>query len=732
MDKFSSLIVPSDISNFHEHQALYKYLYAKVFLIIGMPITAVLTIYHLNNSRLVAGGLVLLMFLTLCCFLYDFIKKPEFLQSNLFQDSTIRVFLIFFIFSQMHSVFIVKNLSAATWFLIFPLLIFFSINIKEALIWSSSIAVILLYFLFFTDPRSDPDEIFQLKTRLIVIYGILAIIALTAAAIIRLVMQKLFDNMKVTQAINLELEKEIEERNQAEDTLKRNEEKFRLLTENANDVIWTMDMDMNYDYISPAIEKIQGWSSEEAASLSINDVLTPASVQIALQRIEANLAQGAKTGKYDASERLELELYCKDGTTIAAEISASFILGEDGYPLGILGVTRDMTERKKLETQLQRARQMEAIGTLAGGVAHDLNNILSAQVSYPDLILMDLPEDSPLRKPILTIQNSGIKAAAIVQDLLTLARRGVVATEIVNLNTIIDDYVKSPECENLLAFHQGVKIHCDLEPGLMNIMGSSVHLATTLSNMSTNAAEAMPGGGNIAISTQNKYIDNPVNGYEDIKEGDYVILAIADSGAGISLADLERLFEPFYTKKVMGRSGTGLGMAVVWGTVKDHKGYIEVHSTEGQGTTFTLYFPVTRKDITEREKTLSVKEYMGKGETILVVDDVAEQREIAFRILKSLNCAVATVSSGEEALDYLKNNSADLLVLDMIMDLGIDGLETYQKILELHPGQKAIIASGFSETEKVKEAQRLGAGKYLKKPYTFENIGLAVKAELEK
>jgi CheY-like chemotaxis protein len=375
---------------------------------------------------------------------------------------------------------------------------------------------------------------------------------------------------------------------------------------------------------------------------------------------------------------------------------------------------------------------MEAIGTLAGGVAHDLNNILSAQVSYPDLILMDLPEDSPLREPILTIQKSGKKAASIVQDLLTLARRGVVATEIVNLNNIIDDYIKSPECEKLIEFHTGVKIYCNLEPCLLNIMGSSVHLSTTITNLISNAAEAMPGGGNISISTKNRYMDKPVRGYEDVKEGDYVILTVSDSGTGISSGDLEKIFEPFYTKKVMGRSGTGLGMAVVWGTVKDHKGYIEVQSTVKKGTTFNLFFPVTRNEISEEQTAMQMEVYMGKGESILVVDDVEEQREIAFRILRKLSYSVTSVASGEEAVDYLKNNSTDLLVLDMIMDPGIDGLETYKKILELHPEQKAIIASGFSETDMVKEAQRLGAGKYIKKPYTLEKIGLTVKEELEK
>jgi CheY-like chemotaxis protein len=223
-----------------------------------------------------------------------------------------------------------------------------------------------------------------------------------------------------------------------------------------------------------------------------------------------------------------------------------------------------------------------------------------------------------------------------------------------------------------------------------------------------------------------------VRGYDEVKEGDYVVLTVADNGVGISSQDAQRIFEPFYTKKVMGRSGTGLGMAVVWGTVKDHKGYIELRSTPGKGTTFDLYFPVTRKDAEKDKAPTSIQEYMGHGQAILVVDDVQEQREIASVLLTQLGYAAHTVSSGEEAVEYVKTNSADLLVLDMIMDPGIDGLDTYKEIRELHPGQKAIIASGFSETKRVKEAQELGVGQYVKKPYTLEKIGLAVKAELGK
>jgi len=194
---------------------------------------------------------------------------------------------------------------------------------------------------------------------------------------------------------------------------------------------------------------------------------------------------------------------------------------------------------------------------------------------------------------------------------------------------------------------------------------------------------------------------------------------------------LERIFEPFYTKKVMGRSGTGLGMSVVWGTVKDHKGYVDVQSSEGKGTTFILYFPVTREKSASNEALLSIENYMG-NEKILIVDDVEEQRDIASGMLKKLGYSVTSVSSGEEAVEYMKDNSADMLVLDMIMDPGIDGLETCKRILESHPGQRAIIASGFSETERVKKAQRLGAGAYVKKPYLLEKIGMAVRTELDK
>jgi two-component system cell cycle sensor histidine kinase/response regulator CckA len=251
-------------------------------------------------------------------------------------------------------------------------------------------------------------------------------------------------------------------------------------------------------------------------------------------------------------------------------------------------------------------------------------------------------------------------------------------------------------------------------------------------NLVANAAEAMPSGGEVLISTENRSFGHPIKGYyHAIEKGQYAVLTVSDTGVGIAPEDLGKIFDPFYTKKVMERSGTGLGMSVIWGTVEDHKGFIDVSSTQGKGTTFKLYFPVTiEKNSNFETANIPINKYMGRGEKILVVDDERDQREIASVLLTELGYSVHTVSSGEEAVDYIKTNTADLLLLDMLMAPGIDGLDTYKQILKSHPGMKAIITSGFSESDRVKQALKLGAGMYVKKPYTMEKIGLAVSREL--
>jgi PAS domain S-box-containing protein len=518
--------------------------------------------------------------------------------------------------------------------------------------------------------------------------------------------------------------------------LQDSEKKYRDLVENANSIIMRSDINGKITFFNEFAQRFFGYSENEILGKSLEGTIFPNTITA------RNHFKGLLTLLRENPEQpiiTENESEIKSNKKVMIAWTYKPIFDSDGAFKEILCIGTDITElkhagqeKRELEARLQRAQKMEAIGTLAGGVAHDLNNILSGIVSYPELLLMDIPQDSPLRKPILTIQKAGERAAAIVQDLLTLARRGVVTTKVLNLNGIISEYLKSPEFENMRLNHPNVRIKTDFESDLLNILGSPVHLSKTVMNLVTNAAEAITDLGEIILSTRNRYIDKSLSGFDKIKEGDYVVLSVRDTGIGIPFEDLERIFEPFYTKKVMGKSGTGLGMAVVWGTIKDHKGYIDVKSSEGKGTEFTLYFPVIRQELTVDQSMLSIHDFMGNGESILVVDDVEDQREIASRMLTKLGYSVVSVSSGEEAVNYLKNHSSDLLILDMIMEPGIDGLETYKKILDINPGQKAIITSGYSETERVKEAKKLGATSYVKKPYLIEKIGNVVRAELNK
>ena len=393
---------------------------------------------------------------------------------------------------------------------------------------------------------------------------------------------------------------------------------------------------------------------------------------------------------------------------------------------------RMMNAQRQLQKELVQAQKMEALGTLAGGVAHDLNNVLSAIVSYPELLLMQLDSGSPLRKPMLTIQQAGQRAAEIVQDLLTLARRGVSVKKVININEIVVEYLNSPEYQKLISYHPNISVETHFSPDLLNAAGSPIHIQKTIMNLISNAAEAQPEGGQISISTSNHNFGESQKGYEQTRVGKFVALEISDKGCGISKAELNRIYEPFYTKKVMGRSGTGLGMAVVWGTVQDHHGYIDVDSQPDQGSTFSLYFPATTENKELKHESVPASEYRGDGQVILIVDDVAEQREIASNILKMLNYQPVSVASGEKAIAFLKTRSADLILLDMIMDPGLDGLETFKRILAIKPNQRAIIASGYTETSRVEQARQLGAELFIKKPYTIETVGMAIRQALQK
>ncbi len=532
------------------------------------------------------------------------------------------------------------------------------------------------------------------------------------------------------ERINLELEG-------ARQALVEREHRYRMLTGNLPGIVYRLEpgSDNRLLFFNDMLFPMTG---HDAADLKPGDICA-----LEFMIIEKDRDKVIENIRFAMSKKRPFEIEYgvthKDGGVRYFLERGRPVYESGDEPRYIDGVILDVTareaaedEKKKLEAKLQRAHKMEAVGTLAGGVAHDLNNILSGVVAYPELLLLQIPDESPLRTPLQVIKKSGERASAVVNDLLTLARRGVAVTEVVNLNDVVGDYMDSPEYRKMKSYHSGVEFETHLEPDLLNIMASPIHISKVVMNLASNAAEAIPGEGVVRISTEVRYLDRPVSTYEDINEGDYVVLAVSDSGEGITREDGEKIFEPFYTKKKMGRSGTGLGLAVIWGAIKDHNGYIDVQSERGKGSTFTIYFPVTREDPADAVSTASLESLTGRGESILVIDDVEEQRSVAAGMLELLGYSAAAVSSGEEAVEYIKDNPVDLLVLDMIMDPGMDGLDTYMNIIDLNPGQKAILASGYSETDRVKKTQALGAGAYVKKPYSLEKIGSAIKRELEK
>lgn len=391
--------------------------------------------------------------------------------------------------------------------------------------------------------------------------------------------------------------------------------------------------------------------------------------------------------------------------------------------------TRAEARERELSARLARYRRMESLGMLAGGVAHDLNNILGPLVAYPELILPRVAHDATVVRDVLQIKESATRAAAVIQDLLILARRGGARADAVRLNEVVRSYLDSAGFLELRARRPEVRFRKWLEAGCPAILGTSHHMAQVVMNLLVNAHEAVQGSGDVSISTRTVVLDRPIHGFETVEDGRYVVLSVRDTGHGIDASDLEHIFEPFYSTKKLGRSGSGLGLAVVYGIVKDSGGYIDVKTSERRGSEFLLYLPVAPEHMTQEPGPAGVQ---GGTEHILVVDDVPEQRTLAARLLERLGYRVSVVSSGRRAVAFLRENAVDLVLLDMIMEEDFDGLITYQEMLALRPDQRCVLATGFAETDRVRHAQELGAGACIQKPYNLKRLGNAVRIELDR
>ena len=548
------------------------------------------------------------------------------------------------------------------------------------------------------------------------IFFVLLLLLLTITLII-----SLFVNRR-----HLEEEVEVRTRN-----LRHSEQRYHDLVNFLPEIVLETDMDGNITY------------ANQAAARRLHPQIASLEKKCFLDFIESNDRDDARKNFYTSlqGEHTELQEYSAigSGAIVFPVLLKLAPLFTNNLVAGVRMVAIDISSRRKLEKQLLRDQKMKAIGLMAGGVAHDLNNILSGIISYPDLLLKDLPQDAPFYKPLHSIRRSGMEAADVVSDLLTVARGVAANTEIISLNQLIEQYLESPDFAEMLKKHPRVQIHTHLDPRLKNVNCSRIQVRKCLMNIINNGIEAIKGNGSLTITTVNEFCNLPISitapEPASIKKPTcqkrmFSKIVIADTGEGIGTKDMQHIFEPFYSTKIMGRSGTGLGLTIVWNTMQEHKGTVQVESS-AQGTTFELFFPCLDSKINQPATEQNWQEYVGSGQTILVVDDEPRQREILKSLLTFLQYKVVTVSSGEQAEDYLKTNTVHLVVLDMLMAPGQNGRTTYKNILKLHPDQKAIIASGFAKDDDVQATLAMGANDFVAKPYTIEQIGNAIYKTLK-
>ena len=521
--------------------------------------------------------------------------------------------------------------------------------------------------------------------------------------------------------------RDITEIRQAEQSLLYSERKYRSLIEAMRDGVGYTDLKENILFANSAMCRIFGYSRDEIIGMNLNDIVVTEDM--------AKIYAGTRRRRSKRYDEYEITIRRKDGQLRQISASVTPLLDDAGNVIGSVGILADVSdikkaeeEKKQLKEKLIRAQRMESLGVLAGGVAHDLNNILGPLVAYPDIIKMDLPEDSKIAQQVTKMERSAQRAVDIVQDLLTMARRGRYEMSPLSINDIIEDYLSSADFGNAKLRYPNVELQMLLDRSIPAVHGSYAHLSKVIMNLIINAMEAMPEGGLITIKTEHKYIETLISGFDNIEMGEYAILTVSDTGLGIDEKDLKHLFEPFYTKKEMGRSGSGLGLAIVYGVLKDHNGYIDVISKVNEGSNFLIYLPIISIENTIDDK--PIIDIRG-SETILVVDDIEEQRELASTMLSTLGYKVEVMPEGRSAIKYIKTNDVDLVVLDMIMENDFDGLDTYKEIVKFKPGQKAIIASGYSQTDRVKTAESLGVAKYIRKPYTMQKLGKAIREVLE-
>jgi len=529
---------------------------------------------------------------------------------------------------------------------------------------------------------------------------------------------------------------DITSRKQAEEALKESEEKYRTILESIEDGYYEVDIAGNFTFFNDSICKMLGYTNDELMGMNNREYTKKESAK----RLYQTFNRVYKTGK--PAKIFDWEIGRKDATKRHVETSISLMKDSEGNPAGFRGIVRDITEKKLLESQLLQAQKMEAIGTLAGGIAHNFNNLLMGIQGNTSLMLLDTSPDHPHYERLTNIEKSVQSGSKLTSQLLGYARGGRYEVKPISINHIITD-----TSSTFSMTRKDITLHHDLANNLTGVKADFGQIEQVILNIYVNAAEAMVGVGELFITTRNiSHTDIKKKSYAT-KPGNYILLTIRDTGTGMDKATQVKIFDPFFTTKGLAK-GTGLGLASVYGIIKAHGGYIDVESQKGKGTTFFIYLPASTETIGEEVQPAGTIE-KGK-ETILLVDDEEMILDVGEALLTSLGYTVLIAHGGKEALERVSKShgakrrehkekeryvsgtlpfAIDLVILDMIMP-SMGGGETYDRMKELYPNIKVLLSSGYSIDGQAKEILKRGCDGFIQKPFTIKELSNAIRGVL--
>ena len=552
---------------------------------------------------------------------------------------------------------------------------------------------------------------------------------------------------------------DITQRRQAEAALRESEQRYRLIAENISDVIWTMDMDLRFTYVSPSVIRLRGYLPDEVIQQTLAEMLTPESLRVCMNVLEQESSR-ERSGEADASRSvtIETEQYCRDGSTVWTESQMSFLRDSVGSPLGILGVTRDISERKKaeerereLQTRAEEQEKLAAVGQLAAGIAHDFNNLLTGILGYAEMMSINTDLPQQFQSSVRVIQQQGQRAAQLIQQILDFSRKSIRQPLPVDLLPFLKETVHL--LQRTIPEHISIKL--DYTPGSYVIQGDLTQLQQVVTNLAVNARDAMADGGELRIRLSSLTLSpDESHPLPDMPAGEWVVLSVSDTGTGIPKETLHRIFEPFFTTKEVGQ-GSGLGLSQVYGIVKQHEGFLDVQSVLDEGTTFVLYFPARAVQVDSTPAGGKDDIPQGKGERILVVEDDSVVLDVLRQTLRALGYDVLTARNGQEGLELYRQYqaggqvSADgnetareeqpenaphpgsiaLVLTDIVMP-GMGGVELCHALRRLNPNVKVVLISGYPLGEEARELLTEGVVDWIQKPSPVKKLAQIIRGAM--